>query len=317
MQPLNKILVGLDLHHGDRIISDILEDTSQSALNQAVELATATGASITLSAVLELSEQALHLIELDKDNIHRTVEDAAAADLEKLATALRSQGLTVQTRLMIGRPADQLTLEAIRGGYSIVLVGTRKRSSTARALFGSTCNKLMRVCPVPVWVVKPGEVRELREVLVASDFSEIGLAVTDAGVQMAKVLSAKLFLLHAIEFPFESYLHTAGISEQEVANYRKRIHREAEENLQSQLQQCDYRTVAAGVQIELAEGSPDSVIPQYVEDREIDLLVIGTHGRSGFSGMLLGNTAERVLPHVHSSVLVIKPRDFVSPVKVS
>ncbi len=316
MLGVQNILVGLDLHHGDRIASEHLEPTSQAALNQGVELARKTGASLTLCAVLELSPQAFHLIELDPLNAHRTVEDVAAADLEKLAQPLRQSGLTVATKLMVGKSWEQLTRQVIAGEHDLLVVGTRKRSATARAVFGSTCSKLIRVCPVPVWVVTPGEVRELREVLVASDFSEIAQLTTQAGVTMARHLGAKLFLLHALEFPFEAYLRTAGVSEEEVGNYRLRMHAEAHEHLHQQLAKTDYRTVEAGVKVEIVEGTPDAVIPQFIDDQEIDLLVIGTHGRSGLTGMLLGNTAERVLPHVHCSLLAVKPPGFVSPVTV-
>ncbi len=316
MRVLQNILVGLDLHHGDRIASDVLEEASQAALTQAAELAQSSGARLTLCSVLEISEQAWHLIEVDKDNLHRTVEDVATTDLNNLADNLRSQGLKVDTAILVGKGWEQLTKQAIRGGHDMVIVGARKRSAVARALFGSTCNKLIRTCPVPVWVVKAEEVRELREVLVASDFSEVGQQVTAAGVTMAQYLKAKLFITHALEFPFEAYLRTAGISEPEVAAYRKRLHDEATENIHQQLAQTDYRTLDHGVMVEIVEGTPDAVIPQFIMDREVDLLVIGTHGRSGFSGMLLGNTAERVLPHVHCSLLAVKPADFVCPVTV-
>lgn len=316
MLPLKSILVGLDLHHGDRIVSEVLEETSQAALLQAAELAEVSGARLTLCAVLEISEQAFHLIEVDKDNVHRTVEDVAKTDLEKLAAPLKARGIDVEIQIIVGKAWEEISKEVQRCGHDLVVVGTRKRSSTARALFGSTCNKLQRVCPCAVWVVKPGEVRELREVLVASDLSDVGVRLTDAGVTVAKLLEAKLFVVHALEFPFESYLHTAGVSEQEVARYRQQMHQEAHDAIHAQLVQCDHRTVQQGVKVELLEGSPDSVIPQFVDDHEIDLLIIGSHGRSGFTGLLLGNTSERLLPHVHCSVLVLKPADYVSPVKV-
>ncbi|OYW13105.1 MAG: hypothetical protein B7Z55_17400, partial [Planctomycetales bacterium 12-60-4] len=283
---------------------------------QAIEIAQSSGAKLTLCTVLEISEQAYHLIEIDKDNLHRTVEDVAAADLARIASTVRAGGVEVESKLLIGKPSEQITKEVLRSGHDLVVVGTRKRSSVARALFGGTCNKLIRLCPVPIWVVKAEEVRELREVLVASDFSEVGQQVTAAGVMVAGHLNAKLFIAHALEFPFEAYLRTAGVSEQEVATYRTRMHDEATQNMNQQLAQTDYRTLAQGVKVEVVEGTPDAVVPQLIEEHEIDLLVIGTHGRSGFSGMLLGNTAERILPHAHCSLLIVKPADFVSPVTV-
>ena len=87
---------------------------------------------------------------------------------------------------------------------------------------------------------------------------------------------------------------------------------EAQTALQQQLAATDYRTLPYGVKVELMEGSPDDVIPKFVTDHEIDILVMGTHGRSGISRLLLGNTAERILPVVDCSVIAVKPHDFVS-----
>lgn len=315
MAQFKNILVGLDLHHGDRLTSDTLEPTSEASLRQAVEIAVSQGSKLTLCACLDISEQAHHLIEVDTQNINKTVEDYAASELEKIAAALQARGIYVEKKIYFGKPSEQLARQAIRGEHDLVIVGNRKRNSAARAIFGSTCHKLLRICPVPVWVVKPEQMREIREVLVASDFSDVALASLQAAVTVAKSLNAKLYVVHALEFAFEAYLQTAGVSETEVAAYRKKLYEEAMANLQQQLSQTDYRTIEHGVKVEIVEGTPDGVIPQFIDDHEIDVLVIGTHGRSGFSGLLLGNTAERILPHAHCSVLAIKPKDFVSPVK--
>lgn len=316
MLRMQNILVGLDLHHGDRIASVVLEEASAATLKQAKEVAITSGASITLCTVLELSGQAHHLVEIDKENLYNTVEDIAARDLENIAVELRTAGLQVHTKVFFGRAWEELTREALRGDYGVLIVGSRQRSSAARVFFGSTSYKLIRSCPIPVWVVKPGEVRDVREVMVASDFSDVAQIATHAGVAIAQLLNAKLFVVHALEFPFETYLRTAGVSDVEVSNYRRQMHEEVTSNINEQLAQTDYRTLPYGVKLEIVEGSPDAVLPHYVDDNAVDLMVIGTHGRSGFASLMLGNTAERVLAHVHCSLLAVKPADFVSPVKI-
>lgn len=314
MQRLQSILVGVDLHHGSRIASPDLEAAPQAALAQAVELALNSGALLTLCAVLDVSAQAQHLIEVDHAHLQRCVEDAARAALEEVAQPLRDRGVRVETILRFGASWEELTRQAIAGKHDLLLVGTRSRGSAARFLFGSTSQKLLRSCPIPVWVAKPGEIREIREIAVATDFSDAALQAVHAAVAVARAINAKLFVLHALEFPFEAYLRTAGVAEEEVAKYRTRLRAEAEEHLGAQLAQTDYRTLPHGVKAEVIEGPADTVIPQFVSDNAVDLLVIGTHGRTGLTRMLLGNTAERLLPHLHASLLAIRPADFESPV---
>lgn len=313
MERLQNILVGVDLHQGDLLVSDEFSATTVSAIEQACELASYNKADLTLCAVLEISEQALHLIEIDHLNVKKTVEDNAAEALQKLAGRIKDTGIDVRTVIRIGRSWEELTREAIEGAHDCVVVGTRERGKASRMLFGSTAQKLIRFCPCPVWIVKPAEIRAIREVLVASDLSEAAQTAVQTAVRVAGALNAKLFLVHSLEFPFETYLRTAGVSEEEVVKYRATLHKEANEKLQAQIAATDARTLTQGVQIHVLEGTPDDAIPDFVDKHEVDVVVIGTQGRSGISGVLLGNTAERLLPHLHASLVAVKPAGYVSP----
>jgi nucleotide-binding universal stress UspA family protein len=68
--------------------------------------------------------------------------------------------------------------------------------------------------------------------------------------------------------------------------------------------------------VHLVEGSADRVVLDLVRDQGIDLLVMGSLGRTGIAGLFIGNTAEEVLNQVDCSVLTVKPEGFASPVSV-
>jgi len=59
------------------------------------------------------------------------------------------------------------------------------------------------------------------------------------------------------------------------------------------------------------------VIPELVKHKDIDLIVMGTIGRTGIPGMIMGNTAERLLDRVECSILAIKPEGYISPVTLA
>jgi nucleotide-binding universal stress UspA family protein len=67
--------------------------------------------------------------------------------------------------------------------------------------------------------------------------------------------------------------------------------------------------------LRILDGEPGVEIPREVARLSIELLVLGTVGRSGLAGMLIGNTAEEILRRVDCSVLALKPDGFQSPVK--
>jgi nucleotide-binding universal stress UspA family protein len=66
----------------------------------------------------------------------------------------------------------------------------------------------------------------------------------------------------------------------------------------------------------MLKGEAGALIPELAEKMEVDLIVMGTVGRGGIAGLLIGNTAEEILQQVDCSVLAVKPDGFVSPVRL-
>lgn len=308
-----KILVGIDLHQGDRVAGEELGPASRTALTEAVDLALHSGGTITFCTALNISAQTATLINQDPQNLLKTVEDFAAAALDKVVAEATAKGVTADKVIRFGPPGEELAKLAHEGHYDLVIVGTGIRSKTSRLLFGSTAQNVMRTAPCAVWVVKPGITTEIREIAVATDLTESNRPAMTAAVKLARALDAKLFVIHAVESAELSSLLVAGVSPETINQAHAKLKEDATALLHQHLTATDYRTLAHGVKVELLNGPPDDVIPQFVIDNGIDVLVMGTHARSGISRLVLGNTAERILPSVQCSVMAVKPTDFVSP----
>jgi nucleotide-binding universal stress UspA family protein len=65
----------------------------------------------------------------------------------------------------------------------------------------------------------------------------------------------------------------------------------------------------------LVQGEPERALSHFIDRNGIDLVVMGTVARAGIRGLVMGNTAERVLQRLRGSVLAVKPPEFVSPVE--
>lgn len=312
MARYGKILVGVDLHQGDRVASSEPSPESQAAIDEALILAAHSGGSVTFCAALNVSAQTASLIAQDHQNLLKTVEDIATEMLDLVVARAKDKGVVCDRVVRLGTPDEQLARQALEGRFDLLVVGTRPRSRASRALFGSTSQKLIRSAPCPVWVVKPDEVREIREIAVAVDLSESGRPALAEAVEIARGLNAKLFVVHVVELAELSTLLMAGVAASEIAAARVKLIEEAQAGLREQLSATDYRTLPHGVMVEVIEGMPDESIPRFVTEHEIDILVIGTHGRSGLTRLLLGNTAERILPLVQCSIIAVKPHGFQS-----
>lgn len=306
MQSVQNILIAVDLHHGDRLAHSELSPAAAAAVQQGLELAGNAKAAVTFCAVLEISEHAMELIREDIKNVFVTVEDYAKKALDRLLDQARQQGVSATAVVRMGSSWDELVKQIEEGKHDLVMIGTRKRSGVARTLFGSTAQRLLRTAPCPVWIVKPEELRDVREVLVATDLTNACQDALHAGVYVSRLLNARLFVVHTLEFPFEAYLHAAGVAPEEIAKQRNKIRTEARKKLDAQLQKTDGRTLNFGVKTEILEGSPDDELPKFIAENGVDLLVIGSHGRQGLGRWVLGNTAERLLPLVQASVLTVR-----------
>jgi universal stress protein E len=314
MQRFRKILVGVDLSSGDRLAVEDLGATTREAINRAIWLAGESSAELTFFAALDLSAHTLDLLEEEQEQIHHTVRDDATAVLAELVHEAKEAGVAASSRLEFGRSWLEIIKEVLRHGHDLVIVGTRDLSATGRFLMGSTATKLLRKCPCPVWITKPDPDLEEARILVADDLTDVGNTALQIAIDGAQLLSAKVHVVHAVQDGFEQPLTRSGLASEKVDAYREKQRAAVENELQQRLSMTDYRTLSSGVQVHVENGPADIVLLQAIEEYGIDLLVMGTIGRSGIPGMLIGNTAERLLPQVTCSVLAIKPADFVSPI---
>jgi universal stress protein E len=102
------------------------------------------------------------------------------------------------------------------------------------------------------------------------------------------------------------------LADEEVAKLEVQVREEADRGMLKLLR--DAGLAAGKLELELREGDPGYVIPEYAREKGIDLVVMGTVGRSGIPGLLVGNTAERVFGQIECSMLAVKPEGFVSPI---
>lgn len=216
----------------------------------------------------------------------------------------------------------------LRGGHDLVIKPAEDPEWLER-LFGSEDMHLLRKCPCPVWLMKPGEKSNYQCIVAAVDFDPADPDTVDRGinreiVELAVSLAlsdfASLHLVHAWDAPAVNLLRMwSDDPEAAVAGYletERTRHRIGIESLSRKLRQeigdetCDYLSP----RFHLINGAARKVIPQVAAEVQADLMIMGTVARTGIPGLIIGNTAESILDQLRCSVLAVKPPGFVSPV---
>ena len=314
MQHFHKILVGVDLSQADRLATSELNAPTREAVKRATWLASHSGAELTIYAALDISAQTKEVLR-EIERTTKTVEDEAITVLDELVEAAKKDGVNASATLEIGSPWEGMIKQVVHKNHDLVIVGTRDQSRAARLLFGSTAMKLMRNCPCPVWVTKPDPNWDDLNILVASDFSETSDLSLELAVAAGQLTDAKLHVLNAFEDQFGRRLWLTGMPPDRIQAHQDKQRAEAESALHEQLSHTDYRTLPHGVLVHVIDAPADIAIVDAIEEHGIDLLIMGTAARSGISGVLIGNTAERLLAQVSCSVVAIKPPGFECPIK--
>jgi nucleotide-binding universal stress UspA family protein len=236
--------------------------------------------------------------------------------LKALLASQRSKGMQIKSEVLTGAPYEEIIRAAGSLSADLVIVGTRGQSALKRFLVGSTATRLARACPCPVWIVRPQQSIELRSILVPLDFSQVSEKALSLAASLSLAVGAELHLLHVCDV---DDLHMVPpLFDQAAADLeheRRHDRQSAVERLERSLQCCAATHPSAS--LHAAQGAPWQVIGSMADKLHADLVVMGSVGRSGLSGMLIGNTAEKTLHASQHSVLIVKPDGFSPPSMLS
>lgn len=241
--------------------------------------------------------------------VPRDIEVTAVHDAESTLRAavepLRKLGLTTHHTVLHGRPAEAILDLIDRRRPDLVVVGTRGNSEIAQAFLGSVSTELVDRSPVPVLVARRPT---LERVVVAVDGSEIaGEAVSTArrwpflAATAIRTLSvaAEPVMWWPDEFAAASHNRPAHVRDAaaDVLLEHDMIAAEAAATL---------RASGFDAQSEVESGSPAPAIVAFADAWRADLVIMGSHGRTGVARLLLGSVARSVLHHASCSVLVVR-----------
>jgi len=147
-----------------------------------------------------------------------------------------------------------------------------------------------------------------KHILVPTDFSEYADYALDYAIELAKTLQARLTVLYVL------HLSSLALGDAPPAVLDDTL-KAMETNAQQRTQMALARVQQAGLQGESAivEGIPFQTIIETAERRDVDLIVMGTHGRTGLTHALMGSVAERVVRLAPCPVLVTRGTTEASP----
>jgi len=294
-----------------------------STLRAAVKLADANNAHLTVLDVL---------VPLPgwrkKTNVEGRVVDVETALLRDREGRIRhlientQAGSDPEVIVTQGEPFLEVIRHVLEYGHDLVMVGEPAAEKGTDTHLSSGVMHVLRKCPVPVWVMRPSRARKLRILALVDPNSgdQVHDDLNDLVMELATSLTRRdggeLHVGHAWHLAGESTLRSSPYVELPGAMVDVMV-QDAEAKHRDQLDVLTGRHDVGelGGSIHMVAGEPAEVLPRLADRLDIGLIVMGTVGRTGLRGLIMGNTAETILRSVGCSVLAVKPEGFKTPVK--
>ena len=293
---------------------------------KAVEIARRNNASVTIIGVIKEVSDRLESLVQEKFNLdlQRIVRDHQNAQLQKVIVAFKGKEIEISHKTVDGPDFREIIKEVIRGNHNLLLTRKVQERTIKEILFGTDVVHLIRMCPCPVWIFPEKGKKSFERILVGIDTStandeerELNRKLLQIATSIAKIENADLHVLHCWEDYGKSIPggFLAEIPVQQVKKYNVESEKKTLERFQKFI--TSYHSTIREEHTHFCKDDPGHGIPTLAKGQKIELLILGTLGRSGLEGYLVGNTAERVLNQVNCSILTVKPDGFVSPVSIS
>jgi nucleotide-binding universal stress UspA family protein len=252
---------------------------SEGAVREGIRLAKDCGTKVYVMSVIEYNPE----LEALAPNLVEEMESEASACVKSVKERADREGVACETLITrSGTPHASIVDEAHNLKANMIVMGRRGRTGMKRLLMGSVTARVVGYSPVNVFVVPRAAKTEFKNILVATDGSAFSDAAVREAICMAKCTGGSVTAI--------SVARTKG---EDVRDNVEKARRLGEKE---------------GLKVEAVTevGRHYEVIVQRAEEKNIDLIVMGSHGKTGLDRLLMGSVTEKVIGLASCAVLVTK-----------
>ena len=273
---------------------------SEGAIREAIQLARRCNSKLVAIQVIETNPE----FESMAPSVLEKREWAVRAHLEAVKDRAQKEGVSCDIVVHEGEDSYKYIVdEAVKQKSTMVIMGRRGRKGFRRLVVGSTTAWTIGHSPCSVMVVPRAADVEFKSVVVATDGSKWSASAASEAIGIAKRNSAKLTALAVVpaELAMPTDIDFATIAREKLADQEMQA---AEKNARAVKEAAQKEGVDA--QAFVMSGKPADAITEIAKDQKADLVIVGSHGRTGLDRLLMGSVAERVIVLASCAVLVVK-----------
>lgn len=224
-------------------------------------------------------------------------EEDAHAISERIKSVLPTDPGEVELATEIGPVPQKIAQLAEEQTADLIVMGVAKHTSLGDYILGTVVDDVIRRTSRPVLVVKQRPHAAYRRIAIATDFSSFSQAATDWAATFFP--DAELHLLHAFHMPYQAWNNAAYVS--------KELERHASHEMASFVADMP-EDVAKRTKTHIAKGTVAGTMQRLIISKEIDLVVLGSHGETGFRHATIGSQAHDLLTSVPVDTVIVSPK---------
>jgi nucleotide-binding universal stress UspA family protein len=271
-------------------------DAAETALEAAIGAADAHDATLHVLYVADTNQPSLSNVQ---GRVTDVLEGQGRDIVEEAGASARNAGVDTVEEVIQGGPSRTICDYVDGRGIDLVVMGTRGSRDIERIILGSVTERVVRNGGAPTLVVPPESDREYppESVLVGSDGSDGSAAAVDEGLGIADAAGATLHLVSVLE----SNVLGIDLGSSQIDEAREQ---RDEELFAPVRERADERGVTVETAVE--EGDVVDRLDEYADANDIDLVVVGTHGRTGIDKRILGSVTENLMRSASVPVLSVR-----------
>lgn len=277
---------------GPLLIASDLSVRADRAFDRAVALAIEREWSLTVAHVVDE--------ELPAAVADRRKQEAESVLRAQIAATPTAAKLNIDVKVTFGRDFSSIVHVAEQSDARAIVLGTTRYEGMAELFRGTTAERVIRAANLPCLVVKQRVLGPYRRALIGIDFSVYSHRAIEAAAELLP--NCKLTLVHAYDVPYRGFL---------LGGARELNKRQERQFLQLVEDEFSAFLAPLGDEVHrldriIQEGPARQVLYETIKSLQADVVVIGTHGRTGAAHFFLGSVAEDLLRDAPCDVLAVK-----------
>ncbi len=273
---------------------------SEGAIREAIKLAKKCSSKLTVLSVIDTNPE----FDALAPQLVEKKEKEARLNIDAVQARARQEGVDCDTIVHEGEePYKYIVDEAIKSKSTMIVMGRRGRTGLKRLMMGSVTSRVIGHAPCNVLVVPKAAQLEFKNIVVATDGSKYSAAAASEALGLAKWNGSALTVISVVPSELMTPSDIDFTITQRELIAEKEMH-EAEKNAKVVKEAAQKEGVV--VKAFVLSGRPADAIIETAQEKKADLIVLGSHGRTGVERLLMGSVAERVIVLASCPVLVVK-----------